>query len=219
MAHVKRSRWRWVWRGVVALCVGVVVTYGVAWGFAAYGQAIAFQKLTQATSRWGDGARNDRGVAPEVTVSQKAFGMETFISTGYGQSYASIYFEQKACYGYPLLGLQWIVHSYRSPLSLQERDIDTGPWNLGIAISESQCFGNAAPFYPRRLPLRPVWPAFMANVSVYATCFAIAQLGVGVVRRRFRTRPEGCQACGYDVGGLAGGVCPECGGSTLAGSR
>jgi len=34
---------------------------------------------------------------------------------------------------------------------------------------------------------------------------------IGVLRRRNKLREGGCQACGYSLAGLDGGVCPECG--------
>jgi len=48
----------------------------------------------------------------------------------------------------------------------------------------------------------PLWPVYAAGVGVW---------GVRWARRRLAWKEWQCKGCGYDLRGLAGGVCPECG--------
>lgn len=95
-------------------------------------------------------------------------------------------------------------------------------WNQNTPIApewnESRYGGYAltslAPIagVPRSLPLRPLWPALVAN-TVF---FFAAWLGVfeGIARLvRLRRRRRGlCEYCTYDLRGLAPAApCPECG--------
>ncbi len=57
----------------------------------------------------------------------------------------------------------------------------------------------------------PEWPGFTLDVLVYGSVWASILVGVGVVQRRMRMRAGRCARCRYDLSGLAGGVCPECG--------
>jgi hypothetical protein len=61
----------------------------------------------------------------------------------------------------------------------------------------------------RPLPYTPCWPGLAVNTALYAAVLATGF--VGFRWWRFRRRPGSCKACGYDLAGNVGGVCPECG--------
>ncbi|MCH9057265.1 MAG: hypothetical protein IIB55_01415 [Planctomycetes bacterium] len=65
------------------------------------------------------------------------------------------------------------------------------------------------------LPLRPVWPGFVINTFLFTIpaylVLVIVGAGTAMLRRRRRRRKGLCTACGYDLAGLNGGRCPECG--------
>jgi hypothetical protein len=66
------------------------------------------------------------------------------------------------------------------------------------------------------LPLRPLWPQFIANVLIWALALAGVVSGFAWIvhgRRVKRRRRRGwCLACGYNLAGLAPHqACPECG--------
>lgn len=65
---------------------------------------------------------------------------------------------------------------------------------------------------PRMLPMRPVWPAFAANVAVY-TVLAMLSFRLFVsLRAGHRRRRSKCPHCCYSTLGLGvGASCPECG--------
>lgn len=62
------------------------------------------------------------------------------------------------------------------------------------------------------LPLRPMWPRFLASVLIFsAVAFALV-FGPGIARRVVRRRIGHCERCGYNLKGVTKKtVCPECG--------
>lgn len=71
-------------------------------------------------------------------------------------------------------------------------------------------------FFQKVLPLRPIWPLFIANVLIWALAFAGVVSGFAWMvhgrRVRRRRRRGWCLACGYDLSGLPSHqACPECG--------
>ncbi len=67
------------------------------------------------------------------------------------------------------------------------------------------------------LPLVPLWPGFAGNVAVFGLGWLLSIRTVKCARRRIRERAGRCPTCRYDLNGLTGGVCPECG-STVKGT-
>jgi hypothetical protein len=79
----------------------------------------------------------------------------------------------------------------------------------GIPLSDEPANARSI----RSLPLRPIWRGLMVNTLFYAALWAMV---VGLVwwrpmRRRHRRSRGLCGRCGYDMRGIAGGRCPECG--------
>jgi hypothetical protein len=68
--------------------------------------------------------------------------------------------------------------------------------------------------FPRRLPLRPIWPGFAINTVFYATILWLLFVGPFALRRWRRMKRGLCPKCGYDLRGSApsdSAMCPECG--------
>jgi hypothetical protein len=59
------------------------------------------------------------------------------------------------------------------------------------------------------LPLRPVWPPFLAGSALWAGIWALLLPVPRFIRSRRRQARGLCEACRYPVAGLD--VCPECG--------
>ncbi len=59
------------------------------------------------------------------------------------------------------------------------------------------------------IPLRPIWPGFIANTVLYGVLLWLAILGPFVLRRLVRATRGRCPGCGYSRGKSA--VCSECG--------
>ena len=59
-------------------------------------------------------------------------------------------------------------------------------------------------------PVLPAWPGFAIDAAFWGGAVYLTLAASGVLRRLLR--PAGrCLACGYDLSGTQGGVCPECG--------
>lgn len=61
------------------------------------------------------------------------------------------------------------------------------------------------------MPLTPVWAGLSANSLAYAGIWFVAASAVRAIRKWLRPRAGCCAACGYEMTGLRGAVCPECG--------
>jgi hypothetical protein len=69
---------------------------------------------------------------------------------------------------------------------------------------------------PRTLPYRPIWSGLAINTGFWTAVVAPLVFAPTLIRRIRRRRAGACPACGYDLIGTPGPVCPECGaGRTL----
>jgi hypothetical protein len=64
---------------------------------------------------------------------------------------------------------------------------------------------------PRALPCRPIWSGLLIDASFWTAAAAPLVFAPSLVRGIRRRRANGCSRCGYDLTGLAGSACPECG--------
>ncbi len=105
------------------------------------------------------------------------------------------------CRGWPLPALRSVTYEFKR--------YDNG----GMQPIDARTVGQVqTPFGPQ--PLLPVWPGFVVNTLLFAAPWVFALLvmyAAGAARRRYRRRRGRCIACGYDLRGLSGAVCPECG--------
>ncbi len=69
----------------------------------------------------------------------------------------------------------------------------------------------------RILPVRAIWPGFAINTAFYAAILAmlwLLALGPFTARRIIRRKRGCCIKCGYDLRGAEHDACPECGAAT-----
>ncbi len=97
------------------------------------------------------------------------------------------------CAGWPVLSLQG------------ERHFEPGPVTYRFAwLAQESLVGEW-----RFIPLRPIWPGFVANTVLYGALLWLAIPGLLVLRRLVRVRRGRCPGCGYPCSESA--VCSECG--------
>lgn len=71
--------------------------------------------------------------------------------------------------------------------------------------------GPESTFSETHLPIKPIWPGFIANSLIYSWLFMLGQLEIISLRKRRRRKRGLCIKCAYDLRGTAHVVCPECG--------
>jgi hypothetical protein len=81
-----------------------------------------------------------------------------------------------------------------------------GPLRAGLLGPRSSSF-----------PVWPVWPGFLVNALLYAGVIWGVRSTIIGLSRRFRKKLGHCGVCGYDLAGLVGAACPECGNAVGAG--
>jgi hypothetical protein len=72
------------------------------------------------------------------------------------------------------------------------------------------------PYDDVALAFMPMWPGFLVDALVYGVVWFGVLWMAGRVRRGRRVRAGLCPVCRYDLKGLSGGVCPECGAAVEA---
>ena len=63
--------------------------------------------------------------------------------------------------------------------------------------------------WSHHLPTEPIF-GFFVNTTIYSMVLSLP-LGLFAIRRRLRSRRGKCAHCGYDLKGVTGNSCPECG--------
>ncbi len=258
MAHVRGSTRRWVWRGVVALCVGVVVTYGMAWGFAYFGGPVPQLFATMRQRIWVSCDSGDE-LAESVVfgmVGRCRIDLDLSPATSGASLWMVREYAKDLARPRSLAPTTPAVRTCAAPITLHELGLPIwvravvpgadGPIK-NMKVSRITVFGSGFPMIShagmtrtdfdgktRRsslvivkrvagggdetsIPVLPVLPGFVVNVLAYAGVWSLALCAPGAARRWQRVRRGRCGACGYDVKGIAGGVCPECGTPTPPG--
>ena len=109
-------------------------------------------------------------------------------------------------FGWPLPAMRGLVVENIQPSLFLGRDL----WKLGSPGG-----------WHRGLPLSPVWPGFAVDSMVFAVPWFVLLRVAGapsrraatavLFRKRMRRRLGLCPVCGYDLRGMIGSGCPECG--------
>jgi hypothetical protein len=111
-------------------------------------------------------------------------------------------------WGWPFRGLaqEWDLVERRLPDGSLE-PMYVAEW--GIPIRGTSGWDSAGDL--RGLPLRPLFPGFVLNAVVFGAFAWVGWQTWLAVRGRVRMRRGKCATCGYDLVGVVGPGCPECG--------
>ncbi len=224
-------------RGIVGLVVlslglGVVTTYGVAWWLmnrADLGSVFTtkFQYIKVHGELWrltidhangvdcvvaegyGSGGTADNetwedeaALLPRWSLVRRESSAEVLRRFGDRQP-PSLFVVERAS-GWPLRA---VVE--RTSAAVPQRGVPGA--DLSLRVGEPGLFSPARRLSEVSLACLPLWPGFAVDSAAFTAAWATLLLGVRAVRQRMRLRTGSCVVCRYDLAGLTGGVCPECG--------
>lgn len=86
-----------------------------------------------------------------------------------------------------------------------------GVWPTRERGASVRVGGNGDAWSGVVLAFEPVWGGFVLDVGVYGVLWGGVIWGACALWRLLRLRDGRCPVCRYDLSGLVGGVCPECG--------
>ena len=111
-----------------------------------------------------------------------------------------------------------IEAAYQMPDTVIGMEIESGVGLVdgGIMLAEPQGTQTRTSLATARaIPLRPIWRGLIINTLIGAALwFGLLTLGLWgwrSIRGTNRRLQGACVKCGYDLRGVTGGVCPECG--------
>lgn len=110
--------------------------------------------------------------------------------------------------GWPLRAT--VAHIWNTPIPSGHTWHAHGGLIIGSANKPG--WADWPPTFAKIIPLRPLWPEFLADSGLFALGWAILIVVYTSIRRRLRHRRGHCSRCGYNLSGLpSGNACPECG--------
>jgi len=223
---------RHLYRPIVCLALGAVITVAVAWAVAvAHDEARVFRapRLSAATwlgdLYWSASVSSTPGHTRVASVWRFGIHDPTFvypklIATDVLPAWAVVnheYIEALVKSESRDTGLAWSSHELafgwpvralagRTIIKLDGGHTDQGRVHSAIWI-DSKPPRNS--FAQRMLPLRPLWRGLLIDTLIYGSVLWCLLVLHGHIRRTVRRRRGRCPACGYPSSGA--GVCSECG--------
>ncbi len=225
-------------RVILSLVLGVVTTYLVAWGLL-NARLLSGPVPVQAAGVW---TAADPGWTVCMSSRVGVVGLEVTGSYANPDSRGA-YFNNAGWHGNPMTLPAWSLVDRVSPselfqgwnstnlarcifweraagwprIAVVEREVADPPglWPTRQFGASIRVGGNGDAWSGVVFAVRPVWGGFVVDVGVFAVMWAGLLWGFGVLWRLLRTRDGRCPKCRYDLSGLTGGVCPECGAAVI----
>ena len=143
------------------------------------------------------------GNGPGVRTYSASANLKQFVLTQRADPEVRLYVMSVRDDGWPWGGLSSRKQSTQVMRTIQETRLPTHVTGIELPLW-------VRPGYKIRLPLTPVWPAFIANTLFYSALVGACWLAPGAIRRRRRTRNNLCIHCAYPIADSTK-PCPECG--------
>jgi hypothetical protein len=109
------------------------------------------------------------------------------------------------------IGYGWPLRVMRCRGVLFAKDDDPAllarSWTDGFSKSQSQHVASPA----WGIASKPIWWNLLLSAAVYGCVFWLLAGGLAAIRGVIRRGRGRCGGCGYDLRGIGGAVCPECG--------
>jgi hypothetical protein len=205
---------RWTLKLALSLLAGAVVTWGVAWGCALWGDIERPRVFRVNDSMAWPVPPPGSWPLPQGT----SFTDSRFITVRFARSWEGPkgYWMTSREFGWPARSMRETTYVEMGANRAAGRPIVPEP-SVPPALME---WSDAADLRWKGLPMDARMPAKIALRGFAINTLLTAGVLLGVVegfafaRRRARRGKGRCPSCGYDRGGLAGdaAACPECGG-------
>ncbi len=212
------------WLLLLCLMLGIVTTYAVAWAAAnRYRWMDPLSRPIDILSPFGTGW---------FTTAETGFGVVCCGSLVIGKADKGVQWNGDAAIGPP----SWSMVTKGSPaemiggsvtglgsllerasgwprLAVVERTVSPGFTPAPVAGRDLtvRVGRHTDPLRDVMLAFMPLWPGFAVDVAVYGAVWVVLLGLVAAARRSRRAKAGMCPICRYDIRGLSGGVCPECG--------
>jgi len=212
---------RWGRAVILFLFLGAVANVGVAWGCAAWSPLTHTISFTHVSNYYQEywPIHLPAGYPSNNADVQDADGKGLGVLNGNIVAYTDNVSEQVLVYsaaGWPTLSLRGCFWTTIPSLWWDGHFApDRQDWAILLFSNQPVPHGDIR--QQRMLPLRPIWPGFLANTAFYAIALWLLTLGPVRLRRCLRRHRGRCVACGYDLRGTAHERCPECGAATDSG--
>ena len=189
-------------RIVVFALIGAAATVLVAWGCPHFGPEIGSTLERAGTRRWEsiEIPQFDFDPGPVAELQSRRRGLRAWYRASHDPPRITVVVN----FGLPLQSLTMRHTSEKNARSLG-----------GVAVPNFLVTNQPelAVLTAKRLPVLPLWPGFLVDTAFWGGAAFVVWSGPGFVRRRARRRRGRCVRCGYELAGVGGGVCPECGGA------
>ncbi len=171
---------------VLFLLLGAVVNVAVAWGCAVWPASSRWRPVSGYTSSFARVERSRRLGCDRVATDGVANNVVHFTSLELESG-----LPLRALTGFEL----YVLRLSAGPNRRLVRGDRNGLWSLGWTSPG--------------LPLRPLWPGFLANTLLCATLLWLLIPGPFALRRLIRRERGLCPKCAYPMGESS--ICSECG--------
>ena len=191
----------------IFLLAGAVVNVAVAWGCAACSKPTGVVRWSTSTGKrdhlWDDHRPSH---FPDIPQYKSLDHQDSF---DFGRRRSSVSVNQ--VHGMVVLDAGWPCYAVRGFLWGWQ----TEPGIVGQSISHSFWLPKGSVFEKwltsRHIPLKPIWPGFVANTIFYAAFLWLLLPGPFALRRFIRVMRGLCPTCAYDLRHGEHDACPECG--------
>jgi hypothetical protein len=198
---------------LLATFIGLLLSLLFSWLPLLWAHRAAFH-VSETNPRWPEASPPDWPAQPDaanrvsgvwgVRIDSAAHNLDRLAQTRRQDPTVIVHWMSRWEFGVPFRSMSRIAMSTQAGRIITPTPLST--WHTGLRTSARFQNGLAAREF---VPLRPIWPGFIANWLIFAMATWGAITGVQRLRAGRLKRRGLCEHCACSLAGLA--TCPECG--------